>query len=91
MACPTCDHTMHSLSAADHTATLPMFWCPRCGTVRIGDTHSDTPKLVERCRTFAAEEFATYSPEKGHGVTSPPARWRSSGIAESINLPDERK
>ena len=30
MSCPKCDHTMHNLDGASN----PLFWCPRCGTVR---------------------------------------------------------
>lgn len=29
MACRTCDHTMQSVAPS-------VFWCPRCGTIKIG-------------------------------------------------------
>ena len=30
--CPTYSHTMHSIS----TAGEPIWWCPRCGTIKLG-------------------------------------------------------
>lgn len=47
MACPTCDHTMHSLRPT-------VFWCPRCGTVKHGQPNLgvDVPKIVGRIVAF---------------------------------------
>lgn len=94
MACPTCDHTMETIGIDDRGDSFLL--CPRCGTVVVDafGQHGDrvyVPKLVGRCREFAAQEYAAYSPEKGHGVVDAPPRWRAIGIAESINLPTERK
>lgn len=46
MACPTCDHTMQSVAAG-------VFWCPRCGTLRLALEDTAVPKLVERTREYA--------------------------------------
>ena len=44
MACPTCGHTMQSI--VDTT-----WWCPRCGTLRVGNRHdslgTSSPRLVD--------------------------------------------
>ena len=47
MACPTCDHTMQSLRQT-------VFWCPRCGTVKHGQSYFyvDVPKLVDNVNKF---------------------------------------
>ncbi len=83
MACPTCDHTMHSINAADTKAAFPIFWCPRCGTVKISEEHNYPPMLVERCRAFEKDIPGN--------VISEMAVWKRLGIAESINTPSERK
>ena len=76
MACPTCSHTMQNLGLEMNRA----FWCPRCGTLSFGDgRHVETPALVERCQQF--------------GQTLGPSwfsLWKQFGIAESINIPEER-
>lgn len=58
MACPTCDHTMHPIS-------LDVFWCPRCGTIRMRErektvddgvrtlNRDEVPMLVKRITEFA--------------------------------------
>lgn len=85
MPCPTCDHTMHLLSAPTAQAAIRKdWWCPRCGTLVTEQpnglvVHRDVavPKLVDRCRQFAA------------GGLDEDA-WYGLGIAESINLPHQR-
>jgi len=42
MACPTCDHTLQNINAKP-----PIFWCPRCGTIKDGDS-SEEPTIVKR-------------------------------------------
>jgi hypothetical protein len=61
------------------------FWCPRCGTLKLGDAGIgyETPKLVERCRQYQAGMTTDVVP--GHLQ-----QWRIIGIAESINVPSER-
>jgi hypothetical protein len=81
MACENCGHTNQRVS--DGT----WFWCPRCGTLTerpallgaVAAIH--TPKLVLRCRKFARE----LSDEPGLM-----ARWKTLGIAESIDPPENR-
>ncbi len=83
MSCPACDHTMECV-------VPDLFWCPRCGTIRARADEpgvanplflNQSPKLVERCREFAAT--AT-----GSNLLS---CWHRLGIAESINTPENRK
>lgn len=58
------------------------FYCPRCGTLRreFSEVESaEVPKIVERCRAFAA------------GLAGADlANWIGFGVAESINKPGER-
>src|SRR5438128_2439399 len=74
MACPTCEHTMQSLSRC--VSGTQYLWCPRCGTL-VGDkdTYYDRPAIVERCRQFAG------CPE--------PKNWYRFGIEEAIYPPSE--
>ena len=50
MSCPNCGHTMRAL--ATH-APAPIYWCPRCGTLRTKN-RDEAPALVERARDVAA-------------------------------------
>ena len=87
MACPNCDHTMHSLAiCADEDRQY--WWCPRCGTLRFedaGNVNDATPKIVERCRKFQNEELAP-----SHLPGSLYMAWHRLGIAESINITESR-
>ena len=76
MACPTCDHTMHHMECS--VSELSMFWCPRCGTLKLCDEEILVPLLVKRCRKFAWESLV------------PPYidAWIRHGIAESISEQD---
>ena len=61
MACQTCDHTMQRLPGRD----IPVFWCPRCGTIKLeGRTPEfEAPKVVARARGLceAVEAFPAMS------------------------------
>lgn len=93
MSCPTCDHTMQSIGYCDGGT---VWLCPRCGTVKHPQFNTEAepriyvPKLVERCREFAMEEYAAWDSEQHKGVVSPPERWKTLGIAKSINKPEDR-
>ncbi len=82
MACPICDHALQRLEGSP-----AWFWCPRCGTIchvplpALPEMNACVPMLVTRCREF----------EKHHILlNSYKAAWRQTGIAESINLPEDR-
>lgn len=85
MACPTCNHSMSTLSLGDEHGNGTVRWCERCGTVRVsaGSTHETyTPKLVDRVRRLRDEA----------PLSDTAARlWVSLGIAESIDPPGKRK
>lgn len=95
MACPTCDHTMHAIGI---TGGGPTFLCLRCGTFiqyfSIGSPERNlyVPKLVERCRKFRKTRHPSFKAEVGiFGDPVLAAEWERSGIAESINTPENRK
>ena len=51
MACPTCDHTLHKVGVMPEPYTqVPLFWCPRCGTLKanVVTQEHERPKLVSR-------------------------------------------
>ena len=73
MACPTCDHTMHEMGSR-------VFWCSRCGTLKILERIVE-PMLVERCRKFASDTFATTDEFSTRDIRD---SWIRYGIAESI-------
>ena len=57
MACQTCDHSVHKVGVMPPPYTeVPLFWCPRCGTLRanVVNGEDESPKLVERLRAFVA-------------------------------------
>jgi hypothetical protein len=74
MPCLTCNHALQVIAKMT-------FWCPRCGTLRkIGvDAVVLRPKLIERLRSY----------ERQFGLGDRDI-WYTAGIAESINLPDDR-
>lgn len=89
MACPTCSETMQGLHPGCR-------WCPRCGTLWFDEVcgmgRAVAPKLVARC-----QELATTVPHDGiptpGGHTSWPlwwVEWCRLGIAEAINIPEDR-
>lgn len=88
MNCPTCG------SVPDRINNLPAIMCHTCGTVvidlygRIDDTVTIVPRLVERCREF---HTALRNPATGPGGANLLLLWYTEGIAESINLPENRK
>lgn len=81
MPCDTCGHTMQTIldpSSCFH-------WCPRCGTIKTGGgTVVEVPKLVERCRLFQISELWDKTNPRGL------EEWKHLGIAESIDLPEDR-
>lgn len=84
MSCPACDHTMtHIGETIDGPTRRSIWWCPRCGTLRVDGFGSfdETPKLVERCRDFYAE-----APLSILGR----ADWKRIGIEEAIRKPEDR-
>ena len=46
MACPTCDHTMAQVPP-------PHFHCPRCGTIKYGNTNCLKTELAYAVTQFA--------------------------------------
>lgn len=85
MSCPTCSCTLQNLGLdAGPELNVRVFWCPRCGTIRreVGDwSADDVPRLVGRCRQFAAAMVS--------GVCHA-TDWIRLGISEAINKPGER-
>lgn len=79
MSCPTCSATMQAIHAPDE---CPMWWCPRCGTVKtMASQDGVAPSLVKCCRTFEKTMASSYSLLK---------LWKRLGIAEAINTPENR-
>ena len=81
--CPTCSHTMTAFGCK--VTDRNFYVCPRCGTIKTCDgLNAPTiivPVLIERCREF--EKFLPIN-------QSLKATWRKLGIAESINVPENR-
>jgi hypothetical protein len=77
-----------------------VFHCPRCGTLKmetveqLGPGGSNpsiretfyVPKLVERCRAFAADALLPLLAVQGEVGKL----WHRLGIMESINKPEDR-
>lgn len=86
--CPTCTHTLAKLcSVGDATYSM----CERCGTLRVriaGATEAVVyvPKLVERCRKYAASVLSSNIMPSEIRTSE----WVRLGIAESINVPTDR-
>ncbi len=79
MSCPTCSHTMHNV-------TEVTFWCPRCGTIKVGGQEINipegepyVPKLVDRC-----QEFRKKNPAGIFEIVHVNDAWRITGIEEAI-------
>ena len=55
MACPTCDHTMHHVATAGKKD--PLFWCPRCGTIKSEAKIKpfEAPMLVARAKALVVD------------------------------------
>lgn len=62
--CPTCSLTMTRLIGG-------IFWCDRCGTLRLGQQVS-APKLVEFCRRYQEQAPVEFG------------QWTTLGIKDSI-------
>ncbi len=74
MSCPTCSHTMQAVT----TGPVPIFWCPRCGTLK--GFGNQPPTLVDSCRNFEEDSLTEDLEEP----------WLFLGIAESIRPENER-
>ena len=88
MSCPTCSHTLGRLCIHE---SMSFYLCDRCGTVVVTILNANpgtdnprvyVPKLVERCRAFEDEGW----PKNGACTRA----WNRLGLAESINLPENR-
>ena len=73
MACLTCDNTMQNIGRMNLGPSV--FWCPRCGTLKTGDT-SEPPKLVGK-----VIEFAGHLTDEHAGLID---QFERLGIRESI-------
>lgn len=84
MACPSCDHTMQNIGIVNPEVQTPLYWCPRCGTLKSNGSGEGnyTPKLVQRVRDMS------------HRIESAPnqdinkACWKA-GIWESVFIRPE--
>lgn len=85
MSCPTCGHTLASITShmQGPADSISIWHCERCGTLAVshGGIKLEVyrPKLVDRCRDYAAENKSFL----GLG-------WVALGIFESIRPPGER-
>jgi len=94
MACPTCDHTMHSLGSTKNNESI--FWCPRCGTVKGRNYAGEdriVPRLVKRaaklCQTgsYCAEVLEVFKVKTTLSTLLQDLR----EVLESCTLPSKRK
>ncbi len=75
--CPTCGRAMQSVVVENGA-----FLCGQCGTLIAGE-RVHVPDLVGRCRDFETELA-------GLADQSLMGEWRSIGLSESINTPENR-
>jgi len=78
MACPTCDHTMQGLR--HH-----VYWCPRCGTIKLENTTSghhdiEAPKVVAAARQVV--QYFDNDKDQHHLQ-----RTTASGLADALTPP----
>ncbi len=87
MPCPTCGHTVAMLCTTGTVLKSDYYHCPRCGTVVVetpdGREEVYVPKLVERCQQLR-DHMNAPADEPWRRI------WHTLGIAESINLPENR-
>lgn len=88
MSCPTCSHTMMALGC--RTSDSPFYICPRCGTAKTCDGVVCVPALVDFCRRFGVEVWASSSARNTVSTDELDAIWNRLGIRDSINLPAAR-
>lgn len=79
MACPTCDHTMQSFGELVYRGSI--FWCPRCGTVRIRGESDNVPKLPARVRELLTRISDYFGAD---GITAEAHRL---GVTEAVTVP----
>lgn len=97
MPCPTCDHTLATITSAEGMCYRR---CDRCGTIVVSliDPAEASkyeasfprvyaPKLVFRCRKFISVIGATVPNPHLAAVNT---EWHRIGIAEAINKPEDR-
>jgi len=92
MSCPTCDHTIqHIGQTLDGPTRRDIWWCPRCGTIRVDGYRAfdEKPKLVGLCREFESEPNIHGNAAVDFFLVG--ELWRRLGINESINKPEDRK
>ena len=70
MACKTCDHTMQRVNGGEP----PVFWCPRCGTLKSkgGVPEFEAPKAIERAHDLS--KACRTAVEDAAGAVNPAAR-----------------
>lgn len=87
--CPTCSHTLGCLCVHEG---MQFVNCEQCGTVVVRILEGGypdrvyVPKLVERCRTFEKKTVNVGAVDEDQLKD----RWQITGIAESINRPEDR-
>jgi hypothetical protein len=57
-----------------------IFWCPRCGTLKSGETSIEQPMLIGRCRQFGQSLGPSWA-----------QLWWTRGIAEAIDTPGRKE
>jgi hypothetical protein len=77
MACPTCDHTMQSLSEW-------VCWCPRCGTIK-DPSGTTKPKIGDRVK-----KFCLLLSKDNHDDALSMAALRNLGVYECLYVPEQR-
>ena len=82
MACPACDHSMQNIAEN-------MFWCPRCGTIKLPGGQSDQPMLVGRAKSLLSEMvwLRSQEPRPAEDYID---KARELGIHESCMKAEER-
>lgn len=81
---------MQSLGGAEQSG-IRLWWCHRCGTLKSArGTHEETeaPKLVKRCREFE-RLMGDHCTARDYVFLK--AFWNSLYLAESINVPADRR
>jgi endogenous inhibitor of DNA gyrase (YacG/DUF329 family) len=88
MPCPTCGGTL-ALLCLDRDDER-YYHCGRCGTIVTGEQDVYRPRLVDRCRAFLPALRS--HPQSGViSLGSIEDTWQHLGIAEAIDLPEDRQ
>lgn len=78
MACKTCDHTMQNIGT---NGSNPIFWCLRCGSIKIRDQH-DEPMVVDRFHDFMYELV--------EGASGDQYEYARASVIECVTGPENR-